>query len=1013
MDRVILAGWMCIVTCGLSAFGDTITWSVENFDFWGYGNHRAKVLVDEPAAAVRVHIPWRRRDLNPASKDIRVYYSDPQSSALQQVTNVVRINVLNEYGDIAFEAKSAGEYYVYYLPYTPNTSCFVPVVYDDITITCDPQWAAAHHLDSKSIKDDAWKQLPRAKLIEIQARPCRGVDGAGIPVNSYAPQEVQARHDFHRFDPMEIVATDEEVRTLTQEYSDEYLIFVENRDHQIKMFDYLPLRWIEDGPCTRLDERCQPGEYYPFQVGIFAAQNDIENISLTYTDLKNDSNHVIPSSAFTCINLRGRDITGEWFSKQLSVKKNYVQPLWVCIDVPEDASGTYTGTITVNADNVAPRTVEVTVHVDGPILKDHGDDNVRRLSRLHWLDSDMGLDDTVVDPYTPVNVHDDTIKILNRQITLNGLAMPISIISNNIEILNKPAELIVSTIKGQEKWQDMQSTKVSATEARACFAGQAKSGMFSVKSSTRIEYDGCIDLACTITANRDCDVSDIGIRLYLNRDVATYMMGFGRRGGTREKEIGWQWDINRATNMFWMGIPDAGMQLKLCHEIDNLFVSDYKKVGLPTNWYNNGKGGAVVYEEGDDVVLRAYTGNRRMNAGQSLQFKYRLLVTPFKPLDKKHWNRRQGSEGGNICFAFQGAANNPYINYPFLNPEYLTKYNNEQLAKGLRSLVYYTTGQVSGYMAELYPFRSLGDEIFAGEVLTYYEDKAILNEGGGGFPWLQEHLVYGYSMGWKQPLPGGETDFALGITQVPNRQWNYYVEGVDWLARHCDIHGLYLDGIGCNRVIMQRVKNVLSKSNPDAILMNHGGNNYDWLDRRLSTANYCMEHFPYMDLLWYGEGYDYNRPPDYWLVEISGMPFGVGSSMLEYNTGGNQWRGMLYGMTGAGNKATPGIWKLWDEFGIADAEMIGYWSDNCPVRTDNPHILATVYKKKGQSLVAIASWCGTTNIQLSIDYGALGINSSTAMLTAPAITAFQNSARFKPHDPIPVEAGKGWLLYLK
>ena len=74
--------------------------------------------------------------------------------------------------------------------------------------------------------------------------------------------------------------------------------------------------------------------------------------------------------------------------------------------------------------------------------------------------------------------------------------------------------------------------------------------------------------------------------------------------------------------------------------------------------------------------------------------------------------------------------------------------------------------------------------------------------------------------------------------------------------------------------------------------------------------------------------------------------------------GGNPWRGMIYGMTSrapwSGDPSA--IWKLWDEFGINDSEMIGYWVDDCPVKTGRPDVLATVYKKNGSTLIALASW---------------------------------------------------------
>ena len=148
----------------------------------------------------------------------------------------------------------------------------------------------------------------------------------------------------------------------------------------------------------------------------------------------------------------------------------------------------------------------------------------------------------------------------------------------------------------------------------------------------------------------------------------------------------------------------------------------------------------------------------------------------------------------------------------------------------------------------------------------------------------------------------------------------------------------------------------------------------------------------------------------------SGIPFGLMGEMLEKD--GNPWRGMVYGMTNrlgwsAGSNPEP-IWKTWDAFGIEGSEMVGYWSSHCPVKTDNKNVLATVYKKKGEALIALASWADTTtNVQLQFDWQALGINPSKATIQAPAITNFQPMRSFKYGEPIPVEKNKGWLLVVK
>ena len=89
--------------------------------------------------------------------------------------------------------------------------------------------------------------------------------------------------------------------------------------------------------------------------------------------------------------------------------------------------------------------------------------------------------------------------------------------------------------------------------------------------------------------------------------------------------------------------------------------------------------------------------------------------------------------------------------------------------------------------------------------------------------------------------------------------------------------------------------------------------------------------------------------------------------------------------------------------------MIGYWEAECPVKTDNKDILATVYTKKDKALISIASWAKEpVNCRLMIDWKKLGLNTSD--LHAPAIKRFQDEKTFAPDAEIPVEPAKGWLL---
>jgi hypothetical protein len=53
-----------------------------------------------------------------------------------------------------------------------------------------------------------------------------------------------------------------------------------------------------------------------------------------------------------------------------------------------------------------------------------------------------------------------------------------------------------------------------------------------------------------------------------------------------------------------------------------------------------------------------------------------------------------------------------------------------------------------------------------------------------------------------------------------------------------------------------------------------------------------------------------------------------------------------------------------------------------------------------------------TEVNLRIDWKALGIDPQDASITAPAIANFQDAVQFKSAQSIPVLHGWGWLLWI-
>ena len=124
-----------------------------------------------------------------------------------------------------------------------------------------------------------------------------------------------------------------------------------------------------------------------------------------------------------------------------------------------------------------------------------------------------------------------------------------------------------------------------------------------------------------------------------------------------------------------------------------------------------------------------------------------------------------------------------------------------------------------------------------------------------------------------------------------------------------------------------------------------------------------------------GEGFSYGTvTADYWLAEISGLPFGLGSDMLRYSgtcsatsTYGCAfpYRGMLVGSAHRGPvddesafNSPVGTWALWDDFGIHEAEMYGWWEDphEHPVVSEDASVKVTSYVRSGRGAIVVLAW---------------------------------------------------------
>ena len=985
----ITCAFVAVVTMAVSspASGAVLPYGVGDWPE-SLGNHRAVLRVEQSADAVHVRIPWRRMDPQPELKDIKVMADDETKPLGDRVV----LQCTGEYGELLFEAKRPGTYYVYYMPYRPKRQLgFGSESYTKPEDTADAQWQEKARKEFEKSPD----RMGRAEVVEIQARG-----------------------DWNRFDPMEVPATQAETDALLAQHPQSAcLLFPEDRKNPIRMKDALPLKWIEQGVTPEFRGEAQRNEYFTFQLGLFAARQPLTEVRVAFSDLSSTAGASIPASALRCFNMGGTDWTGKVFTKKVDVPQGQVQPLWCGVDVPETATpGDYAGRVTVRMVDAEPVSVNLVLTVTPEVLADRGDSDLWRHARLRWLDSTLGLDDEVVAPYTPLDIHGNKVGCLNREVTLGADGLLTEIHSGDNEVLAKPMTFSVITDAGPVAWTDHKGIPelVRRTPGKAEWQTDLAGDGFSAKISCRMEFDGYLNFAITLTATRAGNVQDIRFAVPMRREIATYMMGMGRKGGYRPDTWDWHWDKAKHQDALWLGDVGAGLQLKLkgpdySWPLVNIHYKR-KPLDIPDAWNNGGKGGCRMQQEGDAVVITAYSGPRMLAAGETLQFNAGMLVTPVKPVDyAAHWATRYyhackpvaeaAASGATVINIHQGNEINPYINYPFLQTDKMAAYAKEAHDAGMKMKIYYTLREISNHMTELWAIRSLGTEVFA-------------DGPGGGWSWLQEHLRTNYIPAWQEFLPNGDVDAAI-ITQGLSRWHNYYLEGLDYLIRRAGIDGLYMDDIGFDREVMQRARKIMDRAKPGCLVDLHSWNHFNDIAGFANCANLYMEHLPYVDSIWFGEGFDYNETPDYWLVEVSGLPFGVMSEMLQ--DGGNPWRGMVYGMTtrySYSGDPRP-LWKLWDAFRIQDSRMIGYWDESCPVQTGRKDVLATVYQKQDAALVAVAGWAKEpVTVQLAIDWKALHLSPDECIIKAPAVEGFQDAAEFAVGGEITIPAGKGLLLVI-
>ena len=830
-----------------------------------------------------------------------------------------------------------------------------------------------------------------------------------------------------------------------------FFAFPETREKPLRWFDSIPeekLMKVVSPGYYKLNAR--PGEIFVFQVGIWALNKDISDLQLEFSDLTGRRGNSVSSSRITCYNLGGIDFRGNAFKKQINILQGRVQSLWIGIDLDSIPPGTYKGSATVMAAG-QQQVIRLALKVSGDEVLNHGYDEGSHLSRLNWLNSTVGTDENTTKGFPPVDLARNTITILGRKLEIAENGLPLSVLSffgpSNQSLVDKgepllshPFRFIIETEDGRtDKLYPGKLIFTEKTPSKVSWKVVNTSSDFNLEVNGRMEFDGFVDYGLRLTSKNHVKIKDIRLEIPVEKEKALYMMGLGHEGGIRPPEWRWKWDVSKNQDMLWVGAVNGGLRIKL--KAENWvrpLINVYYRFGplkLPPSWGNDGKGGVDITENNGNVLLNAYSGKREIQTGDVLNFNFELLITPFKVIDRKikfgdryfHGGGTNTSVkidsakkyGSNIINIHHAEDIYPFINYPYLDAiiKDLRQLVDRAHRENIRLKVYYTTREFTKNLPEFWAFNSLNGEIvYPGPGNS---SRTLINPHGPK-EWYIKNLRENYIPAWynkiKEGKFKGETDLSV-ISTPDSRLNNFYVAGLDWMVKNIGIDGVYIDDSALDRYTLMRARKIIDNSRPEGRMDMHSWNHFNESAGFASCLNLYMDLLPYIDLVWIGEGRDYNRAPDHWLIEVSGIPFGLPGQMLQ--GGGNPWRGMVYGITNrpgwADNPHNPsGLWKFWDEFKIEDKIMTGYWEPDCPVKTSNQAIKATIYKSNDEAIIALANWTVLDQmVTVDVAWSKLGMEQASTDVFIPEIKGFQAEQKSAALNKITIPGKEGFIIVLK
>jgi len=394
-----------------------------------------------------------------------------------------------------------------------------------------------------------------------------------------------------------------------------------------------------------------------------------------------------------------------------------------------------------------------------------------------WKDNKVGISNKVPPPFTPVETEGLKVSMWGRTYDYRDALFARQYRTQGKTLLARPVSLVISADGKEVRLADGETKLTSKSQIGAELVSSAEGPGLSVKTKTRVEYDGFTWIEMTITPKEKASVDAMYLEVPMVKELAR-LMYTGSYGGRNCGNIPEEGFKGAGINGHWFGWAGGGIQFSNQHT---------------HNWHNKGKSLGQIIRLEDATAYRMNFIDNTVALDKPLTIAFGIQVTPTKRKygDWRGWwieynKHRLGTHG----IALWNTHWSIGVNYPVLasksDPRYRYKKELGHLSK-------------EGWI------RDAGGTWRTWKQVRQLKEKENISSimyVQGGFTWPYSPEYQYYQEDWRSVptprfalKPGGELKWWGGQAPVcVNSSFtDFYVANLRKSVAREKIHGLYFD----------------------------------------------------------------------------------------------------------------------------------------------------------------------------------------------------------------------------